>query len=353
MPSAKELKKKIRSIANTRKITRTMEMVASVRAKRTLDSLKAAAEYSAGLCELLRTLSLVDGIEHPLLPPPARPLPPALPERVRAAAKSVGTAVRDRVAKPFAETTGVWEPAAWELPEPEPAAPAGPPPSLLVVITGNRGLCGGYNTNVLALAERYLEAERAAGRETLIVAVGKKGIARFRFRKIPVAEAITSIGDTPTLEEARALCRTIVPRYLSGQVSRVVVVATRYFSSAVQRPVEIELLPFSLERPAILPLQPGGKPVSGRAGEAPELIFEPSRKEVVESLVPLAVEYAVYKILLEARASEHVARRIAMKTATDNADAMIRTCTTAYNRQRQAAITRLIIEVVSGADAID
>ncbi|MGQ9590900.1 MAG: F0F1 ATP synthase subunit gamma, partial [Planctomycetota bacterium] len=224
----------------------------------------------------------------------------------------------------------------------------------------NRGLCGGYNTNVLALAERFLEAERAAGREPVVVAVGKKAVARLRFRKIPVALAVTSIGDTPTLEGARELCRTLREKFESGEVSRVVVVATRYFSSGLQRPVEIQLLPFSLEKPPVSPLEAPAaaeRPAGGRGDGAPggeglEVIFEPRREEVVDALVPLAVEYALYKILLEARASEHVARRVAMKTATDNAETMIRTYTTSYNRQRQAGITRQIVEVVSGADAL-
>lgn len=363
MPSAKEIKKKIRSIANTRKITRTMEMVASVKAKRTLDALRASAAYSARLSDLLRMLGRAPGVEHPLLPPPKVPVVPPLAERVLSAAGRAGAAVWDRAMPVLAEATGIGEAAAPEAaPAGAPARPGGRAPALLAIVAGNRGLCGGYNTNVLALAERFLEAERAAGRETVVAAVGRKAIARLRFRKIPVALAVTSIGDAPSFEDARALCRTFREKFESGEVSRVVVIATRYFSSGLQRPVEIPLLPFSLERPPVLPVfvpaaaEPSGAEPKGEAGaaggEGLEVIFEPGRRDLVEALVPLAVDYALFKILLEARASEHIARRVAMKTATDNAETMIRTYTTSYNRQRQAGITRQIVEVVSGADAL-
>ena len=331
MASAKDIKKKIRSVTNTRKITRTMEMVSTVKAKRGQDSLKALSPYATRLDGLLEELARSSSIEHPLLAIPEGPAEP-------------GDAGSGRSST--LPGTGAWTPDREEA-----RKAAGR--TLLLVVTGNRGLCGGYNSNVLHLAERFVRAEREAGREVELHVVGKKGVIRLRFRKIPMARTNTILGDNPSFAEAEAMCQEYIDRFLAGEVDQVVVIATRYLSSSVQRPVETRLLPFSIPGRASAEGEssPGLQPGGGPRVFPPEFIFEPDRKAVLEALIPLAVKNLLFRILVEARASEHMARRVAMKMATDNAEQMIRSYTTKYNRQRQASITQQIVEVVSGADA--
>lgn len=298
MASARDLKKKIRSISNTKKITRTMEMVATVKSKRGQDQIKATTPYSTKLSEILASLSAAGSIEHPFLKPP---------EKV--------------------ET------------------------SIVLVITGNRGLCGGYNTNILALAERWMREEESAGRKIELHVVGKKGLARFRFLKRSVAAGYTHIDDNPRYQQAEELAEAFMGAYLEGRVQRVMLFAFRYFSAAVQRPVAIQLLP--------IPAAPEGgeasatKAPADKAGKASvEFIFEPDREAILKSLLPLSVKNAFYRVLVEAAASEQLARRVAMKLATDNAGEMIKAYTRRYNRSRQAGITQQIMEIVAGADAL-
>lgn len=300
MASAKDLKKKIRSIGNTKKITRTMEMVATVRSKQAQDRIKATTPYSDKLAEILQGLSQSGSIDHPFLKPPAE------------------------VKK-----------------------------TLVLVITANRGLCGGYNSNVLSMAEKWIAAETQAGRALEVQVIGKKGIARFRFKKSEVHKTYTHFEDKPSFKDAEEIADELMAKYLSGEIQRVVIFATKYISSAVQKPVEIQLLP-------IVPPASGegeGRAASGAKPRAKaaavEFIFEPGRERILNALIPLSVKNALYRILVEAAASEQIARRLAMKLATDNAEEMIRLYTRRYNRQRQAGITQQIMEIVAGADALD
>lgn len=291
MPSAKDLKKKIRTVSNTRKITRTMEMVATVKAKQTQDRIKATAPYSEKLAEILDSIAASGSIAHPFL---------TAPERVSR--------------------------------------------NLVLIVSANRGLCGAYNTHLLNKAEKWIVNERSAGRETEVHMIGKKGIARFRFRQETVAESYTHIGDRPSFKDAEELADTFMQRFLDREVQRVVVFSTRYFSAAVQRPVEMGLLP-------IVPPEASKDPAAGTPGVA-EFVFEPDRERILESLLPLSVKNALYRLLIEAAACEQIARRIAMKLATDNAEEMIHLYTRNYNRQRQAGITKQIMEIVGGAEAL-
>jgi F-type H+-transporting ATPase subunit gamma len=296
MPSAKDIKKKIRSTSNTKKITRTMEMVATVKSKLATDRIKATTPYATKLAEILGSLAGAGTNEHPLI------------ERL-------------------------------DAPEPKKI--------LVVVVTANRGLAGGYNAKVLETGERWLREQRSAGREVDIYMIGKKGISRCRFLKIPLAKAITQFKDLPAFREAEELAEELMARFLAGEVDRVVVVATRYVSTSVQKPEVFQLLPIPALR-ADTPEAAGGK-----ARRTVEFIFEPGPEEILKTLLPLSVKTAVYRTLVEAAASEQVARRVAMKLATDNAEEMIKLYTRNYNRQRQAGITRQITEIVSGADALE
>ena len=289
MASAKEFKKKIKSTANTRKITRTMEMVATARSKRALDRAKATAPYFQTLSGIIRSMVQSGTVTHPFL-------------------TRAGDVKR----------------------------------TILLVVTANRGLCGGYNTNVLHLTERWLAAEKAAGREVDVYLVGKKGIGRFRFLKIAAIKSYTHIDDKVNFQDARAIAEEFMRRYLAGEVERVVVISTRYLSSSVQKAQETELLPITPER-----LEKHAE------GETAEYIFEPDRETILKTLVPHAVTGLLYRLFLEATVSEQIARRIAMKLATDNAEEMIKLYTRMYNRQRQAGITQQITEVVTGAQALE
>jgi F-type H+-transporting ATPase subunit gamma len=304
MPSAKDLKKKIRTVSNTKKITRTMEMVATVKAKQTQDRIKATAPYSEKLAEILNSLAASGSIAHPFL---------TVPERVNR--------------------------------------------SLVLIVSANRGLCGAYNTHVLNKAEKWIVGERSAGREVEAHMIGKKGIARFRFRREAVAESYTHIADRPSFKDAEELADVFMQRFLARDVQRVVVFSTRYFSAAVQRPVETSLLPIvspEASESSASASGEGSANVEGAGGKTgiAEFVFEPNREQILESLLPLSVKNALYRLLIEAAACEQIARRIAMKLATDNAEEMSNLYTRSYNRQRQAGITKQIMEIVGGAEAL-
>jgi F-type H+-transporting ATPase subunit gamma len=289
MAKGRELKGRIKSVENTRKITRTMEMVATARSKRALDRAKGTAPYFQTLSEIIRSMAQAGTIAHPFL-------------------KRAENVKR----------------------------------TLLLVITANRGLCGGYNTNVLHMTERWLAAEKAAGREVEIYLVGKKGINRFRFLKITAIKTYTHIDDKVTFQDAAAFAEEFMRRYLAGEAERVVVISTRYLTASTQKAQETELLPVEPEK---LEKQAGA--------ETADYIFEPDRETILKTLVPHAVTGLLYRLFLEATVSEQIARRIAMKLATDNAEEMIKLYTRMYNRQRQAGITQQITEVVTGAQALE
>lgn len=289
MASAKDLKKKILSISNTKKITRTMEMVSAAKAKQTQSRVVANTPYAEKVAEMLRSVSASARIDHDLL-----------------------------------------------------REPEGVSRNVLVIVTANRGLCGGYNTNVLVRAEGFLGAEREEGRETDIVMIGKKGISRFRFRKIPMVSELTHFDDRPSFQQANELARGLMGRFLEGEVGRVFVVSTRYLSAATQRPEVVQVLPIAA---------PHEEGEGEKKGER-EFIFEPDPRTILEALLPFSVSQLVYRLLIEAAASEQIARRMAMKLATDNATELIKHYTRKYNRERQAGITQQIMEVVGGAQAL-
>jgi len=289
MASAKDLRKKIRSISNTKKITRTMELVSTAKAKRAQDRLNASTPYSRALAEILENLARAGTVSHPLLESPPR------------AAKT-----------------------------------------LLFVITANRGLCGGYNSNVLALGARTLREEEAAGRKVEIYVAGRKGLAKCRFLKIPVAKSYLNLDDKATFEDARKVAEELLGRFATGEYLKVLVVYTHYHSAGVQRPEVLQLLPIT----------PPQAKEEAKAAAPVDYIFEPDPRTILESLLPLSVKAAFYRVVAESATSEQIARRLAMKMATDNAEEMIHVYTRFYNRTRQAAITKELMEIVSGAEAL-
>ncbi|WPD19220.1 MULTISPECIES: ATP synthase F1 subunit gamma [Thermaerobacter] len=328
MASMRDIRRRIRAVRNTQQITRAMYMVAAAKLKRAEEAARSGRPYANALRAMLARLAGSEQArQHPLVAP--RPV------------RRVG----------------------------------------LVIVTGDRGLAGSYNANVIRRAEQELR-QLPPDVEPVLVAVGRKGRDHFRRRGHAFARELTGLGEDVDFATARDLARWLVDRYLSGDVDEVRLVYTEYRSAISQRPVVTRLLPVAgLDEPAggaaagpaaDRGAAPGG--ASGRAaasgalaggpqvaaerpaGSGPqgvrEYIYEPSERAVLEALLPKYVQILVFRALQEAKASEHGARMTAMKNATDNAAELIETLTLAYNRARQAAITKELAEIVSGAEAL-
>ncbi|MBE3571796.1 MAG: F0F1 ATP synthase subunit gamma [Moorella humiferrea] len=282
MPSMRDLKRRIRSIRNTQHITRAMKMVAAAKLRKAQAQVTAARPYTEKLEEVVgRLMGSVDLMSQPL----------AAPREV----KKVG----------------------------------------YVLITGDRGLAGGYNANLIRLAEERLQTET---RPAALVAVGRKGRDYFRRRQVEIVRSFTDIGDEPDITQARELARQLVDLYLAGTLDEINLIYSRFYSALRQVPRVDRLLPIAAD--------------DARGGGVEDYIYEPSPAAVLQSLLPRYCEIKVYRALLEAKASEHGARMTAMDNATENAAEMIDKLTLSFNRARQAAITREIVEVVAGADAL-
>ena len=212
----------------------------------------------------------------------------------------------------------------------------------VLLITANRGLCGGYNSNPLSMAEKLRMQLLNDGKEVDLYVVGRKGMQRMKFLKLPVLESWADFDDRPSFKDAADIADLFIQKFVGGEVGRVMVVSTRFLSAGRQEAQRTQLLPIE-------------SPSSGEesSGKAVEFIFEPTPAEILEELLPLSVKNVFYRLLVEAVASEQIARRVAMKRATDSADEMIQDYTRMYNRSRQAGITQEINEIVSGASALE
>jgi F-type H+-transporting ATPase subunit gamma len=291
--NVKAIRKRIKSVTSTRKITKTMEMVATSKLKRAQDAVLSSGPYASLL------LTVMD---------------------------EVASRVQDRSAFPLLRTTDE------------------PKRTLVFVVTANRGLCGGFNSNLIRKGRDAIRAEEAAGRTAVVYAAGKKGIAAFRFQEIPVERKFTDLADRPTYEDAERLAGALTGPFLAGEVDRVLVVFPDFRSLASQPPTVLQLCPVG-ER----------KAESGTAAAAPagaEFLFAPSPAAILDRLLPLYVRTTVYRVLVSAVASEQIARRTAMKLATDNAGEMVTSLTRSYNKARQAQITQEIAEIIGGAEAL-
>jgi F-type H+-transporting ATPase subunit gamma len=287
MAKARELKGRIRSVQNTRKITRTMEMVSTSKLKRAQDRVEAARPYAERLAAVIRRVLTPElAARYPLL---------RQPETVRRAA--------------------------------------------VLMITSNRGLAGAFNANLIREARTLLGRLRAEGVEAELHAVGKKGIAFFRFQGETLQSAISDVGDRPSAEDAERLVGALTERFVTGDLDAVHVVYAKFNSALSTPPTTMNLLPVV--------------PPEGSAGGEIDYLLEPGADEILDLLLPLYVRNSVYRALVETAAAEHGARRTAMKNATDNAGEMLEDLTRTYNRIRQAAITQEIAEIVGGAAALE
>ncbi len=292
MAKGRQLKGRIRSVQNTRKITRTMELVSTSKLKRAQDRVIAARPYAGALREVLADLVTPELADRfPLL---RRPAPPAK---------------------------------------------GGPARAAVVLLTSNRGLAGAFNSNLIKETRRRIEALESEGYAVELYGVGKKGIGYFRYLGRKFALERMDIGDKPTAEHAVEIAEPLIEAYAAGALASVDLVHARFISALTTPPVTTRILPVET-----------AKPEADRP--ARDYILAPDAEAILEQLLPLYVRNAVYRGLVETAAAEHGARRTAMKNATDNAGEILEVLKRTYNRQRQASITQEIAEIVGGAAAL-
>lgn len=301
MAKGRELKGRITSVENTRKITRTMEMVATSKMKRAQDRVAAARPYATALREVIAGLYSAElATRFPLL---------RQPTKVTRAA--------------------------------------------VLLLTSNRGLAGAFNSNLIRAARLLIDRLEQEGTAVDLHIVGKKGLGYFRYVGRAVASSRTDITDRPTAADAGALATGIMEQFIAGTLDAVYVVYARFQSALSTPPTADRVLP--VEPPAP-PARAGGAntgsaAASGPPARQPDYLLLPSAEAILEELLPAYVRNSVYRALVETAAGEQGARRTAMKAATDNADDMITLLRRTYNRARQAQITQEIAEIVGGAAA--
>ena len=210
----------------------------------------------------------------------------------------------------------------------------------VLVVTSDRGLAGGYNSSVIRLAETAVRRHQAAGRRVRLYTVGGKAQSYFRYRRYALDHIWLDVTDTPMYADARSIANTVLDEYATERVDAVVAYTTEYVSALTQNPIEWPILPIEPPEATDEPSTPVG------------YTFEPSPEEILGRLLPRYLEGTVFGMLLEASASEHAARRRAMKAATENAEELTRVLTREANQARQAEITTEISEIVGGAEAL-
>jgi F-type H+-transporting ATPase subunit gamma len=288
-------KRRIRSVGATKKITKAMEMIAAARIVKAQRAVAASSPYSEALTQAVAAVAKGTNDKHPLTTEAANP--------TRAA---------------------------------------------VLLITSDRGLAGGYSSNAIKAAERLSERLRSEGKEVVPYVVGRKGVAYYAFRDREVAESWTGFTENPSYADAKrvgeALIEAMVKDTAEGGVDELHIVFTEFVSMMTQAPVDARLLPLSL-KDAVQEAESGGK-------LRPLYEFEPSAEGVLDALLPRYVESRIYNALLQAAASKHAATRRAMKSATDNAEELIKSLSRLANAARQAEITQEISEIVGGASAL-
>ena len=216
-----------------------------------------------------------------------------------------------------------------------------------VVISADRGLCGGYNAGVQRAAEGEIKADTLGGKDYRIVTAGRKAESYFKFRNYNVAASFGGFSDSPSYDNARDIAQAAVAMYESGEVDRIELVYTRFITPGSQEVVLRPLVPLTTEA-----IQGGDGKAGSTDGSGGDYEFEPDPSTILDTLIPRYVEARVYAALLNAAASEHAFRQRAMKSATDNAEELINNLSIVMNRARQDAITTEIMEIVGGAEAL-
>lgn len=290
MASGKEIRVKIKSVQNTRKITKAMEMVAASKMRKAQERMKAARPYGEKVRRIAAHLSQANSeYRHPFL------------------AKTVnGTRIG------------------------------------LIVVTTDKGLCGGLNTNVLRQAlNRMREWDGRGAKDVRVTAIGNKGLGFMQRLGANVVSKVTGLGDTPHLDKLIGPVKVMLDAFSAGELDEVHIAYTRFLNTMKQEPVIEQLLPLT-----------GEQLRGGEGGPAWDYLYEPDPREVVDELLIRYVEALVYQAVAENMASEQSARMVAMKAASDNAGTVINELQLVYNKTRQAAITKEIAEIVGGAAAV-
>lgn len=299
MAKARALDKRRKSIKNIRKITRTMELIATARFKKAMDRAAAASAYTRRITKLVGDLAAT-GLEvsHPLMEP------------------------RDTTER-----------------------------VIMLVLTSNRGFCGGYNGNVIRLAQKRLkELEQVSSSQELEVS-GKRGISAFRHAGLDVSEEFTHFEDKPRFDEVEVLANRYLEEYAAGKLDRLDVVYSRFLSTARQVATVETLLPFqSIASPT--KGETAGSGAGSQAAETSLYEFLPSPLSILEEVVPTSFRVKLFKCFLDAAVGEQVARMVAMKAATENAGDLIKQLSMEYNRARQSQITGEIMEIIGGVEAL-
>ena len=294
------LRRRIRSVQSTRKITKAMELIAASRIVRAQNRIAANRPYRLGMEKILRITAAAD---------------PAAAKRL------LGT-------------------------------PEAPTRVGILAIVGDRGLAGSYNSGVLRATERLVAEHVANGAEVTLWTVGKKAPSYFRYRGIPVERSFPGIADRPEFVDARAIAATVTGPFVAGEMELVQLVSTRFISAGTQKVEMQQMLPLPLPRGR----QRRPKKASTTRPTPPGTVgyteFEPDVEKLLASLAPRAVESEIFAAMLEGAASFFTAQQRAMAAATDNADELVRTLTRVMNRARQDAITTEIMEIVGGAEAL-
>jgi F-type H+-transporting ATPase subunit gamma len=292
------LRGRIRTVQATKKITRAMELIAASRIVKAQQRVVAAVPYSEQITDVVKDLAAAGGsTSSPLL------------------------AGRDTISN-----------------------------VAYVVITADRGLCGGYNAGVQRAAEGEIKADVLQGRDYAVIAVGRKAESYFRFRGYKIKAKFAGFSDAPSYADAREIGQHVVDLFVSGEVDRVELVYTCFISAGSQEVVQRPLVPLERDTVAGGDGRPGSS--GDEAGPAADFEYEPDPTTILDALLPKYIEARIYAALLNAAASEHAFRQRAMKSATDNADELIKNLSRIMNRARQDSITTEIMEIVSGAEAL-
>jgi F-type H+-transporting ATPase subunit gamma len=295
LASTQDLKRRVRSITNTRKVTKAMELVASARLRRSQMRIEAMRPYADRMLELMAGVSQAAGaVRLPLLERRENP---------------------ERVA--------------------------------IVPITADRGLAGGFNAQVIRRSLALMREVQADGQEAVWFSTGRKAASTLRFRRMNVAQSWIGFSERPSYHDAQAVAHAVSEAFVKREVDRVVIVYNAFVSALVQRVTVRDLLPIPQEA-----LEHAAEAEQDAVGHTPDFIYEPEPEEILARLLPVYVETELYRALLESAASEQGARMTAMRNASKAAGELIDNLTLAMNRARQAEITQEILEVVAGADAL-
>lgn len=287
---ARDIRRRIRTVESTKKITNAMQLIAASRIAKALARAERARPFARAIGEMIEMLAS-EAKSSPLL------------------------AERD------------------------PIANVG-----LIVLTGDRGLAGAYNSNVLKEAQKVAERQRQAGRKAGVTSVGRKGANYFKFRQIPLQASYTGMSDKPSYADAKAIAKGIIEGYVAGDLDLVMIAYTEFLSAGIQRARVAQILP--------VPKSESAK--SEEKSDSPSAVFEfePEPDQLLDALLPRYVEMKVYGALLESSTSEHASRMRAMKSATDKAEDLIKSYQLRANKARQAEITNEIADIVGATEAL-